>query len=152
MQSQKFHLGDVLSVTLGRLLSPTIVGHHEVVNFMTGRNLCSHVVPFVESLCRPSLVAQYPWLDSPEINVEAVDELDNMFSGNLSRDEQLRLLHLWLGKVASGQYGGKCEGLDDEMMLDILPMIPAPESCEFEAKFKEMAKMIGHKKTIIIVH
>jgi len=63
VKSKKFHLGDLLSVTTGRLLSPThIDGVYDILNYMTGDNLCTHQLPRVGDECKPILLEQHPWL------------------------------------------------------------------------------------------
>lgn len=58
-----FHLGDVLSVTGDKLVSPRgIAGVHELVAFMTGRPVFTHELPQASLACRRSLLAQHPEL------------------------------------------------------------------------------------------
>lgn len=63
-----FHLGDVLSITDGRLLSPRLMdGVYDILNFMTGDNLFTHQLPRASRECRPFLIQQHPHLASIEI-------------------------------------------------------------------------------------
>jgi hypothetical protein len=58
-----FHLGDVLSVTTERLVSPDgIEGIYRILNHMTGDDLMTHVLPRANDACRPVLLAQHPQL------------------------------------------------------------------------------------------
>lgn len=61
--SRSFHLGDVLSITTGILLSPRrIEGIYDILNFMTGDSLYTHQLPRVSKEARPFLIEQHPWL------------------------------------------------------------------------------------------
>jgi hypothetical protein len=74
---REFALGDVLSVTTGRLVS-SMSGVWDVLNFMTGDDLCTHALPRAAQECRPALFARHPWLSAVE--VPAVFEADDVAS------------------------------------------------------------------------
>lgn len=58
-----FHVGDVLSVTTGRLLSPTHMdGLYEILNFLTGANLFTHQLPEACRVAAPVLRRRHPEL------------------------------------------------------------------------------------------
>lgn len=58
-----FHIGDLLSVTTGYLVSPTgIGGVYEILNYMTDDNLFTHALPRAAEACRGPLLAQHPQL------------------------------------------------------------------------------------------
>lgn len=62
-QSRAFALGDVLSVTTGRLVSPSgIVGVYDILNFMTRDKLYTHQLPRACRECAPWLLRQHPQL------------------------------------------------------------------------------------------
>lgn len=61
--SHKFHLGDVLTITTGLLVSPRhMVGVYDILNYMTGQNLYTHQLIRAMEVCKSELVKQYPWL------------------------------------------------------------------------------------------
>lgn len=61
--SKQFHLGDVLSITDGRLMSPRHMdGIYDILNFMTGDNLFTHQLPRAMTECQPHLLKQFPQL------------------------------------------------------------------------------------------
>lgn len=63
MPARQFHLGDVLSISDGRLVSPRHMdGIYEILNFMTGDNLFTHQLPRAMRECQPVLLAQHPQL------------------------------------------------------------------------------------------
>jgi hypothetical protein len=78
--SRAFHIGDILSITTGALVSPRhIVGVHDLLGFMTGDTLFTHQLPRAARECEPSLRAQFPDLAQivapevwPEGDVETV--------------------------------------------------------------------------------
>lgn len=61
METREFHLGDVLSITTGRLVSLRgMEGIYDILNFMTGDNLFTHQLPRAMEECQPFLDGQYP--------------------------------------------------------------------------------------------
>lgn len=72
MKARIFHLGDVLSITTGRLMSPRhMSGVHDILSFMTGDEIFTHQAPRVMTECAPFLLQQHPSLvdvQIPEIN------------------------------------------------------------------------------------
>lgn len=82
-QSKKFHIGDLLSITSGRLTCPQIngrshpiIGVHEILSFMSGESLYTHALPRICKEARPILLAEYPWLAEIEVpDVPAEHEL-----------------------------------------------------------------------------
>jgi hypothetical protein len=73
-ETRTFHLGDLLSVSSGCLVSPRhIDGVYDILGFMTGRQLWTHELPRARDECRPSLLDQHPWLaaiDESSVNRE----------------------------------------------------------------------------------
>ena len=73
--TRTFHLGDVLTITTGRVVSPRHVeGIYDILNFMTGDNLFTHQLPRAARECQGPLLAQHPDLaeiEVPELNGEA---------------------------------------------------------------------------------
>lgn len=73
MTTKKFHLGDILSITTGHLLSPRhMEGIYEILNFMTGDSLFTHQLPRASNECKPYLLDDMPWLK--EIDASGVNE------------------------------------------------------------------------------
>jgi hypothetical protein len=62
-----FHLGDILSVTTGRLVSPRHVdGLYDLLGFMAGEPVFTHQLGRVSDECTPELLRQHPDLaDAP---------------------------------------------------------------------------------------
>lgn len=59
--TREFHLGDVLSITTGRLISPRgIEGVYDILRFMTGQDLFTHQLPRAMTEMKPRLLAQHP--------------------------------------------------------------------------------------------
>ena len=57
----QFHLGDILSVTTGILVSPGhIAAVHELLDFMTNDQLFTHQLPRASDECKPELLRQHP--------------------------------------------------------------------------------------------
>lgn len=72
MTSRSFHLGDILSVATGCLVSPRhIDGVYDLCNFMTGDNLFTHQLPRAANECGPEIFRQHP--DLKNITVPSFD-------------------------------------------------------------------------------
>lgn len=61
--ARDFHIGDVLSITGDKLVSPRLIeGVYDILNFMTGDNLYTHQLPRAMRECRPYLLQRHPQL------------------------------------------------------------------------------------------
>jgi|GEM_PF-1222939 len=61
--SRLFHLGDILSIVTGKLVSPRHVkGVYDILDYMTGDNLFAHQLPRACNECRSYLLVEMPWL------------------------------------------------------------------------------------------
>jgi hypothetical protein len=78
MTTKTFHLGDILSITTRRLVSPRhIDGVYDILNWMTGDNLFTHQLPRASEECEGPLLAQHPDLANvvvPDNFGETADE------------------------------------------------------------------------------
>ena len=62
MQRRTFHLGDILSLSTGRLVSLRhLDGVYDLLNFLKGEELSTQS-PMVMDGVRPHLLRQFPWL------------------------------------------------------------------------------------------
>lgn len=85
---RRFHLGDVLSITTGRLVSPRHMdGVYDILNFMTGDNLFTHQLPRACDECKPYLLKQFPQLNTAFIQ-SACRTLDREVENRDSRDPE----------------------------------------------------------------
>ena len=77
---RKFHIGDVLSVITGYLVSPGGIGDiYEILNHMAGERLFTHQLPRVSREAAPLLLARYPRL----ADVDASGSAPENISGRL---------------------------------------------------------------------
>lgn len=75
MTKREFHIGDVLTVVTGKLLSPThMAGVYDILNFMSGDNLYTHQLPRVSDECKPYLLKQFPQL--ADVDASSVDNVN----------------------------------------------------------------------------
>lgn len=59
--TRTFHLGDVLTITTGALVSPRHMdGVYDILNWMTGDDLMTHQLPRASNECHGPLLAQHP--------------------------------------------------------------------------------------------
>ena len=68
-----FHIGDILSITTGHLVSPRHMdGIYDILNYMTGDDLFTHQLPRAMEQCKPHLLQQHPQLE--EVDTTSVSE------------------------------------------------------------------------------
>ena len=74
MSTRTFHLGDVLTVTTGRLVAPRHMDAvYELLDFMTGDTLFTHQLPRAATECAPELLRQHPDLGNVLVPEEFTD-------------------------------------------------------------------------------
>lgn len=121
---REFHLGDILSVTTGYLLSPThMSGVYEILNYMTGESLFTHQLPRAREACKGPLLAQHPQLA----------EIDLAHLAPAARQDHLTSLvecygeHLPVAALFEGEYEPRdpfvelTELTDRPIMVTVLP-------------------------------
>lgn len=99
-KSKRFHIGDILSITTGRLLSPRgMEAVYEILDFMTDDSLFTHQLPRVSDECKPYLLQQLPDFDSPEMQSE-VRRLDEVLEAPSDQPAKEEAINKWLSEVA----------------------------------------------------
>jgi len=134
--TKEFTLGDVLSITTGRLVSERHMdGVYDILNWMTGDNLFTHVLPRAAEACEPVLKAQFPQLnpdENPELMkavVELVQSLDAPGDGN-------RRIADWLWKLKQ-EYG------------DSFQVVPLRD-WESKNPLGELVDMVGAESVVVL--
>jgi len=75
MSDRDFHLGDILSVTSGKLVSPRLIkGVYDICDFITGDSLWTHQLLRACPVCKDELLRQHPGLSSAAVPNPAVGE------------------------------------------------------------------------------
>lgn len=123
MQTKKFHLGDLLSITTSQMLSlRNMNGVYDILNFMTSDNLFTHQLPRAADECRPYLLEQFPQL--AEVDASGV---------NKENYKQ------WIAEQVA-KYGKEFE------------VKPIPKGAhQFKKPIAELAEMTGGSENIIVV-
>jgi hypothetical protein len=63
MDTKRFHLGDVLTVTTGHLLSPSgMEGVYKILSWLTGESVYTHQIPRALDQSRAAVLRQFPQL------------------------------------------------------------------------------------------
>lgn len=89
-----FHVGDLLSVTDGRVVSPNHIGGvYKVIDFVTGEQHMTHQLPRACEVVKPWLLEQHPWLADVEFGFTIPDDA--------SRAQATAVVMQWLGDVAA---------------------------------------------------
>lgn len=96
-RSKSFHLGDLVSVYTGFLVSPNHIGSvYAVCDFVTGQAHMTHQLPRAAAAVKPWLGEQHPWL------ADVVVDLD--IPEGTSPDDAKQILAAWLEKTTA-QFG-----------------------------------------------
>jgi hypothetical protein len=67
-QTRSFHIGDILSITSGKLVSPRhIDGVSDLLGWMTGEKPMTHQLPRLSDECEPALREQFPDLAAVDV-------------------------------------------------------------------------------------
>ena len=78
MTTKDIPLGDVLSVTTGKLVSRDHIGGvYNVCDFMPGVSNFTHQLPRVADTIKPVIFDQHPWLEDVEVPAWEFDEDDD---------------------------------------------------------------------------
>ncbi len=141
MNTKSFHIGDVLSLTTGKLISLRhMKAMYDLLAFMTGEMPTTATIPRFSRECRPHLLTQFPELDSPEMQF-AVAELCEMLKTPSGRKEPNKLMLGWFSKLTSGQYGIK--------VSENLEVSPLPHRAhKVRDAAEEIEEMVGPGKLI----
>ena len=87
-------MGDLLSVTDGRLVSPDHIGGvYNVVDFVTGEAHMTHQLPRACDVVGPWLLEQHPWLADVEFDFDIPKGAD--------RDQAMAVVMAWLEGVVA---------------------------------------------------
>ena len=145
-ETKKFHIGDVLSITTGLLVSPDHIGGvYQILNYMTRDNLFTHQLGRAADECKPYLLKQFPWLASDEFQ-GVVDKLKNSLANNKSSEGEMAnktasyIVNSWLKKQVIPKTG------------EFVEVEPLPSDTRYEHKepIAELVKMAGKKKVIVV--
>jgi len=125
--SKLFHIGDILSITTGRLVSPRhMEGVYDILGYMTGDSLFTHQLIRAADRCKPVLLEQHPFLAGwGEQLVAALDSSSVQF-----RDADLLPFVLEAG----------CSDLEVVPLSDWESRNPIEELCE----------MVGSERVVIV--
>ena len=101
MTTRDFHLGDVLSVTTERLVSPRHVGGlYDILGYMTGESLFTHQLPRAGRACAPALLAQHPTLADVDASGVTADNWSEWLAEQVARFGET----LPVAPLAAGEY------------------------------------------------
>lgn len=78
--TKQFHIGDIISITDGSLVSPRHIGGvYDILGWMTGESLMTHQLPRASRECEDNLRAQHPdiaAIKAPDFSVVARDKVE----------------------------------------------------------------------------
>ena len=138
-----FHIGDVLSITTGRLVSSKHIGGvYDILNYMTGDELYTHQLPRACDECLPAFRKQYPQLFKEEPKVAALlADLDRrlLVYGEKDKEAQKDACAVWVEDVRIA-FG----------LPEMLPLYPANELHTFKDPIQEACEMVGPEKVIAV--
>jgi hypothetical protein len=116
MRQEEFHASDVLTVGTGTFLS---VGGFDslmrLLQFMTGHDLYTHQVARAMSVCKNSVLQQFPWITSPAF----ASELNKLVESIETTDDPEVRVRTWLTDLTSGRLGSNI-GCSETLLVDAL--------------------------------
>lgn len=122
MKRKLFHLGDILSITTGRLVSPRLMGGvYDILNYMTQDNLYTHQLPRAGDECKPWLLRQHPQLRTVDASSIDRDNWQDWLA------EQVKLF-------------GK------ELLVEPIPR----DDHDYIEPIAELVEMVGSEKVIVV--
>lgn len=132
--NRTFHLGDILSITHDRLVSPRLMdGIYDICNFLTQDNLFTHQLPRVHAECKAHLLTLYPALNE----IPTVTDED-ILAMKLVDGKPAKWWESWLA-VQVAKYG------------EFLEVTPIPAGIhEYKNPITEAVEMVGPDKVIAI--
>jgi len=118
--SRAFHIGDILSVTTGHLVSPRLVyGVYDILNYMTGQSLYTHQLGRAMEVCRPALLAQHPQL--AHVDAAGVNR-DNWRPWRVEQEKRFGQ-YMPVEPLAQGAYEAKDPYLEAIEMSGTVPLV-----------------------------
>jgi hypothetical protein len=113
-----FDLGDILSVTTHRLVSPRHMrGICDLLGYMIGSPIYTNQIPRAIDCCQPPLVARYPALEAAQLG-EALARLDAALNKAYTQSEKQEVVAAWVQSL-SELYG-------ETLPVPQLPRRPRP--------------------------
>lgn len=137
-QARPFHLGDILTVTTGRLLSPRHMdGVYDILNFLTRDSIYTHQIPRALNECRPWLLRRHPVLGGPEMAAR-VEGLVAVLDAPDAPADPMPLIRDWLGGLTA-EFG------------ETLPVEPIPSDDHARIDpVAELRAMAPDKEVVVI--
>jgi hypothetical protein len=104
--SKLFHIGTILSVTTGRLVSPTgLNGVYEILSYMAGESVYTHQIPRFGEECAPWLLRQHPQLAN--VTLETLDTALQSHDIVEARRNHENAEKIWQRKAAKYRRSGR---------------------------------------------
>lgn len=136
--SRMFHLGDVISCTIGNLVSPRHMdGVYDLLGFVTGESLFTHQLPRAFKESKEAIMAQLPSVDWLEVQA-ACDALEATLSGSMSAEDRNVCAAIWLNEQV-GRWGE---------FHELRPL--APGSYKAKDPISELCEMVGPEKVLAV--
>jgi hypothetical protein len=102
---KKFHLGDILSITDGKLVSPRhIDGVYDILNHLFSENLSTLGLLEYADRGKQELVSQFPWTKTAPVLAEELERLPKIMSECRDTADRTLALNKWL-KNLTDLYG-----------------------------------------------
>lgn len=122
-QTRDFHLGDILSITTGRLVSTRHMdGIYDILDYMTGDSNYTHQLPRAADECRPYLLEAHPFLSEisgDEVTTENYKEWLDQKVAQYGEYHAVRPIHFEDHEVIDPIEELKRMGVDESKIIGI---------------------------------
>lgn len=135
-----FHIGTVLSITTGKLLSlDRMAGVYRILDYMTGESLYTHQLGRAAETCKPHLLEQFPQLDGAAMD-RAIADLEKNLAACA---DPWPVINDWLRLMVDGKFG-----IQVAEELDVEPL--SAGSYEHRNPLLELIEMCPDKPIVVI--
>ena len=126
----KFHIGDVISVTTGVLVSNEgIDGVQKIVSYLCGREIFTHEIPRACDLCEPKIAEEFNGLSKENLQ-EDISKLTKMLIDCDTYKEKKVVVEEW-------------NGLMEDKFREFVELKPIQDALEYFNKTNPINSLIG---------
>lgn len=143
MLKKKFHVGDLLSITTGRLVSNRhMEGIYDILNHMTGDNLFTHQLGRASKECKPYLLVWFPELAKADTSKNMARLCELIENAEANHEPPQVGVDIWIKWMSERcQCGFKMEYEVGQIPRDVH---------EVRDPLTEMIEMKGDKNIIVV--
>ena len=147
-----FHISDILSATTRCLVSTRgLQGFQEILEFVTGGNVCTHQIHEIMPECQRFLSAQFPCLSLNNENLSATLDQLKLMTDILDKNEQYEgkwpLIEAFIRGVQA--HADPHQELPDELPVFSMVMMDWPTP-RLSDSVQSVVDMVGPERAVVV--